>query len=63
MAEPTIKQVEIVNDLWQAFGWSQATKMKLPNEDLRTGDVLLIESGGTGWSAIIQSILQQQLDV
>ena len=37
--EPTIKQVETVHDLWQAFGWSQATKKKLPNEDLRKGDV------------------------
>ena len=23
--EPTVKQVETVHDLWQAFGWSQAT--------------------------------------
>ena len=29
VAEPTIKLVETVHDLWQAFGWSQATKKKL----------------------------------
>ena len=55
--EPTIKQVETVHDLWQAFGWSQATKNKLPNEDLRKGDVLLKESGGSGWSTMVQSVL------
>eukprot|EP00731_Ephydatia_muelleri_P012294 Em0006g1188a len=55
--EPTIKQVETVHDLWQAFGWSQATKKKLPNEDLRKGDVLLKESGGSGWSTMVQSVL------
>ena len=56
--EPSIKQVESVHDLWQAFGWSQATKKKLPNrEDLRKGDVLLKESGGSGWSTMVQSVL------
>eukprot|EP00731_Ephydatia_muelleri_P032085 Em0023g592a len=55
--EPTIKQVETVHDLWQAFEWSQATKKKLPNEDLRKGDVLLKESGGSGWSTMVQSVL------
>ena len=55
--EPSIKQVETVHDLWQAFGWSQATKKKLPNEDLRKGDVLLKESGGSGWSTMVQSVL------
>eukprot|EP00731_Ephydatia_muelleri_P007924 Em0004g262a len=55
--EPTIKQVETVHDLWQAFGWSQATKKKLPNEDLRKGDVLLKESGDSGWSTMVQSFL------
>eukprot|EP00731_Ephydatia_muelleri_P003208 Em0001g3208a len=55
--EPTVKQVETVHDLWQAFGWSQATKKKLPNEDLRKGDVLLKESGGSGWSTMVQSVL------
>ena len=55
--EPTIKQVETVHDLWQAFGWSQATKKKLPNEDMRKGVVLLKESGGSGWSTMVQSVL------
>ena len=55
--EPTIKQVETVHDLWQGFGWSQATKKKLPNEDLRKGDVLLKESGCSGWSTMVQSVL------
>ena len=53
MVEPTIKQVRTV---WQAFGWIEATKKKLPNEDLRKGDVLLKESGGSGWSTMVQSV-------
>ena len=57
MAEPTIKQVETVHDLWQAFGRSQTTKRKLSNKDLRKGNVLLKESGGSGWSTMVQSIL------
>ena len=46
-----------MHNLWQAFGWSQATKKKLPNKDLRKGDVLLKELGGSGWSTMVQSIL------
>ena len=57
VTEPMIKQVETMHDLWQAFGWSQATKKKLPNDDLRKGDVLLKESGGSGWSTMVQSVL------
>lgn len=37
--------------------WMEATKKKLPNEDLRKGDVLLKESGGSGWSMMVHSVL------
>ena len=34
-----------------------ATKKELPNKDLRKGDVLLKESGGSGWSKMVHSVL------
>ena len=46
-----------INDLWEAFGWSEGTKKKLPNEKSRISDESLKEAGGSGWSTMVQSVL------
>ena len=47
--DPTMKQpLQNINDLWEAFGWSEGTKKKLPNEKSRISDESLKEAGGSG---------------
>ena len=56
--DPTMKQpLQNINDLWEAFGWSEGTKKKLPNEKSRISDESLKEAGGSGWSTMVQSVL------
>ena len=51
------KLLQNTNDLWEAFGWSEATKKKLPSERSRVSDETLQETGGSGWSTMVQSVL------
>ena len=44
-----------INDLWEAFGWSEARK-KLPNERSRLADESLKEASGSGWNTRVHSI-------
>ena len=57
--DPTMKQpLQNIYDLWEAFGWSEGTKKKLPNEKSRISDESLKEAGGgSGWSTMVQSVL------
>ena len=58
MEESTSNELlQNTNDLWEAFGWSEATKKKLPSERSRVSDETLKETGGSGWSTMVQSVL------
>ena len=57
-SDPTMKQpLQGINDLWEAFRWSEAMKKKLPNVKSRISDESPTEAGGSGWSTMVQSVL------
>ena len=51
------KSIETRKDVWDAFGFTESMRKKLPSGHARNSDKKIRESDPGGWSTMVQSVL------
>ena len=57
------KLIETRKDVWDAFGFTESMRKKLPSEHARNSDGRIQESNPGGWSTMVQSVLTAAVKV
>ena len=57
------KLIETRKDVWDAFGFTESMRKKLPSEHARNSDGKIRESNPGGWSTMVQSVLTASVKV
>eukprot|EP00731_Ephydatia_muelleri_P029461 Em0020g1105a len=57
------KLIETRKDVWDAFGFTESMRKKLPSEHARNSDGRIRESNPGGWSTMVQSVLTAAVKV